>query len=335
MVGEVIRISVIGTGRMGYYHARLLSRLGLLDSVVDSNARVAKNVGQQFEAPWYTNLEALLEERSPNGAIIAVPTQLHSRIAIEVVQRIPELKALLIEKPITASVDDAIKLQSNLAKSAVKVIVGHIEVFNPVITRIKEIKNDNIIGNIRSALFQRRGAVGEARIETIGDVYQDVGIHDFDIALRLFFQGNIRLFSSAVKVNGIDNSSTIVISSEEDEFFATFLMSREYAGKLRTIDIEGTKGTLNANMLSQTLELRSLEIARGERDHSAIRIPFFSGERIKVYGEPLLLEMWNLIDCIQGKTNPLVSIYDGIKTLKLVEVARKSIRTGKVISFKI
>ncbi len=320
---------------MGYYHARLLSRLGFLDSVVDSNTLVAKNVGQQFERPWYTSIEALLEERSPNGVVIAVPTQVHSKIALEVVQRIPELKALVIEKPITASVDEAIKLKSKLTKSEVKVIVGHIEVFNPVITRIQEIQNDNIIGNMRSALFQRRGAVGEARIETIGDVYQDVGIHDFDIALRLFFQGKIRLFSSAVKVNGIDNSSTIIISSEEDEFFATFLMSREYAGKLRTIDIEGTKGTLNANLLNQTLELRSLEIARGERDLSAISIPFSTGEQVKVYGEPLLLEMWNLMDCLHGKANPLVSIDDGINALKLVEAARKSIGTGKAILLEI
>lgn len=320
---------------MGYFHARLLSRLGFLDSVVDSNTQVAKNVGQQFEKPWFTSIETLLEEHSPNGVVIAVPTQLHSKIALEVVQRFPELKALVIEKPITASVDEATKLKSKLTKSEVKVIVGHIEVFNPVITRIQEIQKDNIIGNIRSALFQRRGAVGEARIETIGDVYQDVGIHDFDIALRLFFQGKIRLFSSAVKVNGIDNSSTIIISSEEDEFFATFLMSREYAGKLRTIDIEGTKGTLNANLLNQTLELRSLEIARGERELSAISIPFFTGEQVKVYGEPLLLEMWNLIDCIQGKANPLVSIDDGINALKLVEVARKSIRTRKVVLLEI
>jgi predicted dehydrogenase len=112
-------------------------------------------------------------------------------------------------------------------------------------------------------------------------------------------------------------------------------MSREYAGKLRTIDIEGTNATLCANLLTQMLELRSLEIARGEKNSSSIRIPFSNGEQIKVYGEPLLAEIWNLVDCIRRVAEPLVTVEDGIKALKLVEAARKSIETGKVIDLDI
>ena len=120
----------------------------------------------------------------------------------------------------------------------------------------------------------------------------------------------MKLFSTGVKLNGLANSSIIVIFSEEREFTTTFLMSREYAGKLRTIDIEGTQATLCANLLTQILEMRSLEIARGDKDISAISIPFSNGEQIKVYGEPLLHEIWNFVDCIRGKAKPIVSIDD-------------------------
>jgi myo-inositol 2-dehydrogenase/D-chiro-inositol 1-dehydrogenase len=195
--------------------------------------------------------------------------------------------------------------------------------------------NQDLLGNLRSILFQRRGAVAEARIESIGDVYEDIGVHDFDVASRLLPKVKVRLFSTAVKINGMDNSSTIVIASEDNDFFVTFLMSREHAGKVRTIEIEGTKATLHADLLSQLLELRSLEIARGEKDISAIRIPFSSGEQIKVYGEPLLLEMWNFIDCIKGKALPLVSIDDGVQALKLVNAARQSIKLGEVIHLQL
>lgn len=335
MLEKTPRITVIGTGRMGYLHTRLLTRLGNLDSIVDINPQRAKKIGHQFKIPWYTSIQDLVKARSPNGVILAVPTHLHSEVARDVVEHIPDLLAMLIEKPISSSIDDALQLKKFLDSTPVKVIVGHIEVFNPVITRIQEILSQSVLGSMRSILFQRRGTVAEARIESIGDVYEDIGVHDFDVASRLLPRGKMQLFSAAVQLDGVANSSTIVLSHESEHLFVTFLLSREHAGKVRTIDIEGTKATLSANLLTQVIELRSLEIARGEIESSAIRIPFSNGEQVKVYGEPLLLEMWNLIDCIRKDTSPLVSLDDGINALKFVEAARESIRTSQPVQVEI
>lgn len=336
MSNDPIRISVVGTGKMGFFHSRLLHRLGFLDSIVEPDLEKASKVGKQFNIPTYSTIEELSAKQDPNGVIVAVPTQIHTKVALEVISRLPSIKTLLVEKPIAASVEEARVFQSKIPKKGLKVIVGHVEVYNPVIGRIMGILEDNLIGKPRSILFQRRGAVAETRLASIGDVYEDIGVHDFDVAMRLFPKGKMQLFSSALKLDNVGNSSIIVLTSkEQEEFFVTFLMSREYAGKLRTIDIEGTKATLCANLLTQILELRSLEIARGEKDASSIRIPFSNGEQIKVYGEPLLTEMWNLVDCIRGDAEPLVTVEDGINAMKIVEAARKSIETGKVIDLQI
>ncbi|MFW9856178.1 MAG: Gfo/Idh/MocA family protein [Candidatus Thorarchaeota archaeon] len=331
----VPRITVIGTGRMGYYHCRMLARLGYLDSVVDINAETARKIGSQFERPWFKSIPDLAQARSPNGLVIAVPTHLHSMIAREAMENVPDFKAMLIEKPISSSIEEALELKEFFEKRPVKVIVGHVEVYNPVVMRIQEILNQGVIGTMRSILFQRRGTVAEARIESIGDVYEDIGVHDFDVASRFLPKGKMQLFSAAVQLEGVDNSSTIVLSHESEELIVTFLLSREHAGKVRKIEIEGTKATLSANLLTQVLELRSLEIARGETESSAIRIPFSNGEQVKVYGEPLLLEIWNLIDCVRAKTSPLVTLDDGINALKLVEAARTSIRTRQLVQVQI
>ncbi len=320
---------------MGFFHTRLLHRLGFLDSVVEPNLETGEKVANQFNVPLYATVEDLVKERRPNGAIVAVPTSIHAKVALEVVSHIPTVKCLLIEKPVATSVNDAIELKKKLIGKDLKVIVGHVEVFNPVISRIMEILKSKVIGKPRSVLFQRRGAVAEARLESIGDVYEDIGVHDFDVAMRLFPRGNLLLFSSTLTLNDVGNSSIIVLTSQEKEYIITFLMSREFAGKVRSIEIEGTKATLCANLLTQILELRSLEIARGEKDTSAIRIPFSNGEQVKVYGEPLLSEMWNMVDCIRGVAEPLVTIDDGINALKLVEAARKSIETGEVVQLQI
>jgi len=320
---------------MGYNHARLLHKLGYLDCIVDSDAIKAEKVGKHFNKPWYTNLESMTAHQNPNGIIVAVPTQFHSKVVKKVVESVPDLNAILIEKPLTPTVKEAEELKSTLKKYEIPVIVGHIEVYNPVVSRTIQLLNEGFLGDIHSLFFQRRGAVGEERIQTLGDVYEDVGVHDFDVASRMLPNCEVKLYASSVKENGIDNSSVIVVSSKNKGFFCTFLMSREYAGKTRTIDIEGTKATLHANLITQILELRSLEVARGEKDFSAIRVPFSSGEQIKIYGEPLLQELWNLVDCIKGTSIPQVSIEDGINALKLVETVRKSINTGKNMRIKL
>ena len=335
MSNDPIRISVVGTGKMGLYHTRLLHRLGFLDSIVEPDLEKASIVGKRFNIPTYSTIEELSAKQDPNGVIVAVPTQIHTKVALEVISCLPSLKTLLVEKPVASSVKEARAFQRSIQKKDLKVIVGHVEVYNPVIERIMGILKDKVLGEPRSILFQRRGAVAETRLGSIGDVYDDIGVHDFDVAMRLFPKGKMQLFSSALKLENVGNSSIIVLTSKEQDFFVTFLMSREYAGKLRTIDIEGTKATLCANLLTQMLELRSLEIARGEKNTSSIRIPFSNGEQIKVYGEPLLTEMWNLVDCIRGDAEPLVTVEDGINALKLVEAARKSIETGKVIELRI
>ena len=60
-----------------------------------------------------------------------------------------------------------------------------------------------------------------------------------------------------------------------------------------------------------------------------------AGEQIKVYGEPLLHEILNLVDCINRNGEPMVSIDDAIKSLKIVEAARMSILTADSASIEI
>ncbi|MHA2246017.1 MAG: Gfo/Idh/MocA family protein [Candidatus Hodarchaeales archaeon] len=127
MFKEKVSISVIGTGRMGYLHARLLNKLGYLDSVIDLNPTLAEKVGQQFKVPWFTNIEEMVNENSPNGIIIAVPTKKHIEIVQNVVKNKPDVKALLIEKPIASSIEEAEEVKSILERNDITGIIGHIE----------------------------------------------------------------------------------------------------------------------------------------------------------------------------------------------------------------
>lgn len=336
MKNKDLKISVIGTGKMGFFHTRLLDRLGLLDSIADTDPSRANEIGKRYSIPVYTDYHKLIEERSPDGIIIAVPTPYHHQVATDILENYSSIiQGLLLEKPVASTIQEALEVKQAILKANVPTIIGHIEVYNPTITKVLEIINQGLIGEVRSALFQRRGAVSEGRIASLADVYEDIGVHDFDISMKLMLGKNLKVYAVAQRLKNTDNSSVVVVSDEDSKVFVTFLISREFAGKVRTLDIEGTKGTLTANTLTQIIELRSLEIARGGKDSSSIRVPFSNGEQIKVYGEPLLQEIWNFVDCIKGLDKPKVSIEDGINAMRIVEAVRNSISKNEPSIIKI
>ena len=318
--------AVIGIGRMGRYHVRVLSRLGRLVAVCDVISPEA--VGKDYNVPVYSDYHEMLKKHPEiEGVIIATPTEHHADIAEELIAY-KQLKAILIEKPIAHNIAAAEKLKELVSKTKIKVSVGHIEVYNPVVQRMFQLlKEEPILGDIRSVLFQRRGAVSDGRLESIGDVFQDIGIHDFDIASRFLSKEPFSVIATSLTHNNVINSATVVFTGENIN--CTFLLSREFAGKTRRIEIEGSKATMIVDLLDQFIEIRQLGIAKG--DTKSISVPFGSGERIKVYGEPLFEEISNFIETMDDK-KPLVDIDAGIKALTLVEAVRKASKNRSIVN---
>jgi predicted dehydrogenase len=159
-------------------------------------------------------------------------------------------------------------------------------------------------------------------------VFVDIGVHDFDV-LSQILHGEFDMRVVGIKRNGNTcNAATIVLSKEEGPQ-CTIHLSREYAGRKRTIEIEGTGGTMIVDLVAQIIELRSLGVARGEE--RATVTPFREGERMKLYGEPLQEELMDFLDCLLTSKEPKVSLADGIAAIELVESARLSKKTGKVV----
>ena len=320
------KIALIGTGRMGKIHMRVLYRLGVLVGVSDINKESLEGISQNIPGiPYFTDYKEMINTVNPDGVIIAAPTKLHYTIAKDLIENF-SLAGILVEKPVCNTLAEAEDLVKLVKSSKTKITVGHIEVFNPVVSKMLELFNQGVLGDLRTLIFQRRGAVSDGRIDSIGDVFGDIGIHDFDIASR-FLHGEFQLRAISLTHNSsnIFNSSTVTLHNSD--VMCTFHLSREFAGKKRQIEIEGTKATMLVDLLDQYITIRQLGIAKG--DTKSISIPYGSGETIKVYGEPILEEIWQFIDTMSNEeTKPLVGILDGLKGLKMIEYSRKSSLEG-------
>ena len=325
------KIALIGTGRMGRIHLRVLHRLGVLAGISDINVDAVKEISSNLDGlPYFTDYHKMIDEVKPNGVIIATPTSLHFKITKDILEH-HTLEGILVEKPVCETLKDAQTLLELSKKSKTKITVGHIEVFNPVVTKMLELYKQGVIGDLRTLIFQRRGAVSDGRLDSIGDVFGDIGIHDFDIATRLL-HGTFQLKAISLKHKSSNTINASTVTLHNESAMCTFHFSREYAGKKRQIEIEGTKGTMVVDLLDQYLTIRQLGIAKG--DTKSITIPYGSGETVKVYGEPILEEIWAFIDTMSEKdSKPLVSVLEGYKGLEMIELSRESSKTGN--SYKI
>ncbi|MHA2294934.1 MAG: Gfo/Idh/MocA family protein [Candidatus Hodarchaeales archaeon] len=317
------KVSLVGLGRMGKIHARVLARLDSLNSIVDTRQEIAAESSKKYGVPCYISVLEMLEKEKPEGVVVAVPTKYHEQVMLEIM-RSPHLPAvILLEKPVAETVESALRIKKAI-NGRVKIIIGHSEVYNPVVSKMISYVESKDIGEPRTIIFQRRSPVSESRLQSIGDIFEDLGVHDFNIMTKII-KGEVTVYCSGIKKNDYYNSASIIFTQETDgkvDLSCSMLLSREYAGKKRTIEIEGTQATMEVDLLAQIIDIRSLEEATGEE--ATIRIAFKHGLHLKVYGEPLQEELLNVIDCIEGRAEPLVTLDDGIDALKIARACRES-----------
>jgi predicted dehydrogenase len=168
-----MRAAVVGVGHLGRHHARLLSSMDgvSLAGVVDSNRERAAQIAAEHGTTAYGDVNEI-----PGGvdiAVIAVPTEVHAAIAR------PLLDAgvhLLIEKPITQTVEEADELIAAARRSDAMLAVGHSERFNPAVVAARPYIKDP-----RFIEVHRLGTMPGRSLDI--DVVLDLMVHDLDLIL--------------------------------------------------------------------------------------------------------------------------------------------------------
>jgi predicted dehydrogenase len=141
------RIAVIGAGLIGRKHIEVL-RAGdpdyTLAGVADP-AQAAAAEGAALGYPVFADPEEMLDRLRPDGAVVAVPNQLHRAIGLACVAR---GIAVLVEKPVADTVTAALALVDAAASARVPVLVGHHRRHNPIMRKAAEIVRGGGVGQV-------------------------------------------------------------------------------------------------------------------------------------------------------------------------------------------
>ncbi|MFW9808766.1 MAG: Gfo/Idh/MocA family protein [Candidatus Thorarchaeota archaeon] len=325
------RIVIVGTGNMGRIHARILSDMGALAGVTDMDLPTAEQVAKTYNVKAFKDFESMIEETQPEGVVIATPTPTHAEIAKSIATNYDNIQGLLIEKPLASTLEDGEKVAKIVKEKGIVTLISHSEIYNPIVGRALSLIATDAIGKPLTVIHDRRGFVSPERIPSLGDVFEDIGVHDFDIMARIS-KGPATLYAQSNTSGGIHNSGTVMVKFEAGtEHF--FHLSRQYAGRRRYMDVSGTKGALVLDLFGQIIKVQHLnQVPLAESD--TIRLPEM-GATIKVYGEPVREVLVDFLGCIKSGKTPRVSIDDALCALQIVEAARKSAESGKVIDIHV
>ncbi len=324
------RIGIVGTGNMGRIHARVLSGQRALVAVADTDVRRAQEVADRYDVKAFNSVEKMLDETALDGVVIATPTKTHAQIATAIAENY-DVKGLLIEKPLASTIEDAKKLADVLHRRSIGVVVSHTEIYNPVVERAITLIRQGAVGKVRTVIHDRRGFVQPARLSSLGDIFEDIGVHDFDIMSRIS-NGSAKLYAQCLSAEGVLNSGVVIIRFDSGPMHV-FHLSRQYVGRRRSMDVSGTKGTLVIDLFGQIIKVQDLDKAPSA-DGRTISLPE-RGATIKAYGEPVGEVIGDFLRMIETGSAPRVGLDDGLAALKIVEAARLSARTQSIVDVQV
>lgn len=325
MLQRKIRVAVIGAGNMGRNHLRnyfLLPEAELI-ALADINPDT-RTLAEEYKAQHFTDYKQMLDQVKPDAVSIVVPTPFHFEVASEAMKR--GINCLL-EKPIASTVEEADKLIALAKKHDVIFTVGHIEHYNPVIMKLKEIIDDNTIGEISSIVCKRVG--GFPAVEPKTDVIIDLAVHDIDIISFLLGKQPNKIYSHGSRTHHsqqIDSAEILMDYGTASGFVQANWLTPV---KIRTIALTGSKGYLEANYITQELEVykhnmkkipnegfSNFVIKMGDPEKSVIKVDF---------EEPLAVELKAFLSTVSGSGNThLVDAKDAREALKLALEAVKA-----------
>ncbi len=170
-----IKCAVIGAGYLGRFHAQKYKMLESVDfiGVCDINPQMAENLADELNVPAYFNVQELLER--VDAVSIAATTKSHYALARTCLEHGIHV---LVEKPMTETVDQARELVALAHQHGVKLQVGHLERFNSARLALEPYLTEPVfIESSRLAPYNPRGADV--------NVILDLMIHDIDIIQNL------------------------------------------------------------------------------------------------------------------------------------------------------
>ena len=303
------RVGVVGTGYLGRLHARVLTEIpeAQVAGFVETNDAVAAEVASSLKIKRYASVAELAKD--VDCAVVATPTTSHHEVARQLLEAGCDV---MIEKPVTATAEEARELIALAAEKKRIIQVGHVERYNPAIAAVAE-----LVRGSRYFEAERLGVFVPRSLDV--DVLLDLMIHDLNLVLSLLQQKVVDVRAVGVPVLTEMVDITNVRLELENGAVANLTASRVSAERIRKQRFFG--GDFYVSVDTREQEVKGYRLIEQKEGLRALR-PF---ELSVVKKEPLRAENEAFLQCVRDRTRPIVSAEDGLAAVELAGRVREAI----------
>ena len=347
-MADLIRFLLSGPGLIGKEHAHLINSRSdcRLSAVVAPPTDENKSFASAFQVTLFPDIEDALEKMSIDAAIISSPNCFHFSQALGCISKgVP----VLVEKPITDVIDDALRLAEQAEKLRVPVLVGHHRTYSPLLDAASTFLNSPRFGRLvavqGSALFHKPARYfeeGAWRTRLGGGPILINLIHE--IGLLRHFCGEIKnVFAQAGRnIRNFEVEDTVAISFEFlNGALGNFLLSDAAASSKSW---EMTSGENPAYPHFPKEYCYHFAGTNGSLDFPSMNIRYYPEGSDPSWwnvfendvlcfrpGNPLALQLDHFVQVLRGSCRPRVSARDGYLNMLVVEAIMRSISARAVV----
>lgn len=306
-----MKVVQIGTGGWGKNHARILSKLGVLSAICDIDTQKSQEFGKKYSINSYDSIDTLLKSEEFDAAFVCTPTSTHSSIASQLIQ---SHKHVFVEKPLTYLSEEGENLLELANKNKVILSCGYIERFNPAVDVVKGFVKSKKYGELVMLEFHRENRM-PFHIKDVGIIY-DTSVHDIDTAMWLFDETPEVVFAKAGKIKHEHEDFASIMLGFKENKVAIISSNWITPTKVRRFNAVCAEGIISSDFLTQEIIVETKDSTEKPKHEKQ---------------EPLLLEIKNFLDSIDGKKELIVKPEHAVNVSKIAEAALLSSQKGTPI----
>jgi UDP-N-acetyl-2-amino-2-deoxyglucuronate dehydrogenase len=340
----MLRVALLGCGRIAQRHAGLLAENNVrgmsLATVCDIQENRAKQLGEKYNTPWFTDMHEMMRARGSEIDVISIltPSGLHAENSLQLT---PYRKHLIVEKPIALTLTDADAMIRACDEAGVRLFVVKQNRYNLAVKKMKEAIDQGRLGKLVLGTVRVRWSRTQEYYDQDawrgtwaldGGVFANQASHHIDLliwmmgAVESVFAktahalANIEVEDTGVAVLKFTNGALGVIEA------TTATRPKDLEG---SISILGEGGSIEiagfaVNSMKTWNFVKTLPEDREVLENYSENPPNVYG-----FGHKGFLE--HVVDCIHGGGSALIDGLEGRKSLELMLAMYESAETGKEV----
>ncbi|MBI5965112.1 MAG: Gfo/Idh/MocA family oxidoreductase [Chloroflexi bacterium] len=338
-----MKFLIAGLGSIGRRHMRNLIALGEKDIVLYRTRKATMPDDELAGFQVETDLQEALKKHKPEAVIVANPTSMHLDVAIPAAE---SGCAILLEKPVSDSLDRLDILQKTAEKSGSKILVGFQFRYHPTLNKARELIRSGVIGKILTVhahwgeylpnwhpwedyrnSYAARAELGGGVIVTLTHPLDYLRFLLGDVESLWSFNGHLsplELNVEDVAEIGLKFSSGAVGGMHVNYF---------QRPPVHRLEIVGANGTLRWDNADGVLHFLRMPAAFGSWDANppaAVEEQYHLPDGFE-RNQLFAAQMRHFVETARGESDPICTLADGVNALRLALAAQESQRSGRVI----